>query len=189
MYYKFMSKIAFNSLFKDQNKKLIRASFKKAFISSVNVSSNTADVYFAENPSTTIRNVPLASHIDSSSLVKGDRCRVDVFDETNPNDMVVAYIYGRSIKSGTLFKTGTQFYAGGTTFPKNIAHGLVDKNGNGVVPDFFGVLIDSFVYYGPTNRTFLWWADAADATNIEVQSDGSPSTISATVYWFAIKFS
>lgn len=92
-----MSKVPFNDLYKKQNNKLVRATFKKAFVSSVNVSAFTADVIFAENPNNTVRSIPLASHIDATLINVNDRCRVDIFDETNPSDMVVAYIYGRRL--------------------------------------------------------------------------------------------
>lgn len=90
-----MSKVAPNATFNKQQDKLIGATFKKAIISSVNITAFTADVIFAENPNNTIRSIPLASHIDPSKVIPGDRCRVDVFDETNTRDMVVAYCYGR----------------------------------------------------------------------------------------------
>lgn len=88
---------SFNDLYKQQNERLIRATFKKAVISSVNTQTFTADVYFAENPSNIIRSIVLASQIDPTTVIAGDRCRVDIFDETNPRDMVVAYIYGRKM--------------------------------------------------------------------------------------------
>jgi len=92
-----MSKFAANHVYDKQNKLLVSSTFKKAFISSINITSFTADVIFAENPTNTIRSVPLGSHIDPTKIIVGDRCRVDVFDETNQRDMVVAYIYGRKM--------------------------------------------------------------------------------------------
>lgn len=82
-----------NQTWKEQQKKLVRATFKKAFVNAVNVSMNTVDVYFAENPQTVIRNIPVASNVTLSSGMVGKRCRVDLFDETNPSDMVMAYTY------------------------------------------------------------------------------------------------
>ena len=92
-----MVKISFNELYKKQNQKLIRATFKKALIVSVNEASATANISIVGNPSTVIKNVPFASHIIPSLVLANDKCRVDLFDETNPNDMVIAYIYGRSM--------------------------------------------------------------------------------------------
>lgn len=90
-----MSVIPTNQTFKDQNKNLIPATFKKAVISAVNPTAFTADVVFSENPSNVIRSVSFAAHIDVTKVIQGDKCRVDVFDENNPRDMVIAYIYGR----------------------------------------------------------------------------------------------
>jgi hypothetical protein len=92
-----MSKHTYNQIFQNQQRSLVPATFKKAVISAVNPQNFTADVYFAENPQTVIRSIPLASHIVSTSVKVGDRCRVDLFDEKNPRDAVVAYLYGRKI--------------------------------------------------------------------------------------------
>lgn len=177
-----MSKQSVNDIWKKQQGKLMRATFKKAVISNVNVSANTADVYFAENPTTTIRNIPLASHIKASLVSQGDKCRVDVFDETNPNDMVVAYLYGKSIPIANVPKiaTGTVTYGNGQTYPVVQPHGL------GVIPDFYGALQVSDGWYGVTPRAFFWWASGADSTNITITASGN--TIGGSVYWFAIKF-
>lgn len=90
-----MSVVAPNQTYKRQQETLVPATFKKAVISAINVQAFTADVYFSQNPSNVIRSIPLASHIDATAIMVGDRCRVDVFDETNQRDMVVAYVYGR----------------------------------------------------------------------------------------------
>lgn len=86
-----MSRQPINQTWQQQQKRLVRATFKKAFISAINIGSRTVDVYFAENAQTIIRNVPVATQISMSTLVVGARCKVDVFDETNPNDMAIAY--------------------------------------------------------------------------------------------------
>lgn len=90
-----MSLVPLNKLFQDQQGKLVRASVKRAVINSVNVAAQTADVYFVENPQTVIRNIPLASNINASTVSPGMTCRVDTFDETNPNNMVISYILGQ----------------------------------------------------------------------------------------------
>lgn len=90
-----MVQTSFNELYRKQNQKLIRATFKKGLIVSVNLAASTADVSIVGNPSTILKNVPFASHIIASLVIPNDKCRLDLFDETNPNDMVIAYIYGR----------------------------------------------------------------------------------------------
>jgi len=80
----------YNQLHKSQQRKLIPDFFKKGIISKVNTSSKTVDVYFVDNPQNIIKNVPLANGVSASI---GMRCKVDLFDESNPNDMVVAYCY------------------------------------------------------------------------------------------------
>lgn len=90
-----MSTHAPNDTWNKQRDKLPPATYKKGVISSINVTAFSADVYFTENPNNIIRSVPLASHIDPTKIVVGDRCRVDIFNETNIASMVVAYIIGR----------------------------------------------------------------------------------------------
>src|SRR5579872_4265141 len=149
-----MSEHPYNDLWKKQHGKLVRATFKKAIITNVNASTNTADVYFSENPATVIRSIPLASQIVASQVMVGDRCRVDVFDETNPNDMVVAYIYGRvlTIKK-TLFNSGTVSIPNGGSNNLTIAHGLKDSSGNGVIPNIY--LVWGQGYYGVSGRDYF----------------------------------
>jgi len=88
-----MSRIPFNETFRRQTESLLPATFKRAVIVAVQAQNKTADVYFAENPNTVIRSVPLANHINTATIVVGQRCRVDLFDEKNSRDMVVAYCY------------------------------------------------------------------------------------------------
>lgn len=88
-----MSKHTGNEVWEKQQSKLVRATFKKAFISSVNASARNADIVFAENPNNIIRAVPLATHISTANILLNQRCRVDIFDETNNRDMVIAYLY------------------------------------------------------------------------------------------------
>lgn len=178
-----------NDLFKKQKDKLVRSTFKKAFINSVNALNATADVFFAESPQTIIRRVPLAANLIPSLIVKGDRCRVDVFDETNPDDMVVAYIYGRSFKLPliTIYNHGTGNVSNGGGNSFSVAHGLKDENNVGVVPDLYIVLASGFPFYSPTNTTYVFTISGADATNIYF--DRIPNnTIAMNYIWFAVKF-
>lgn len=82
-----------NDTFKKQQYKLVRSTFKKAIISAIHVNAHTVDVSFAEDPLTLVRNIPIADNVTVANLATGQRCRVDLFDETNPNDMVMAYTY------------------------------------------------------------------------------------------------
>jgi hypothetical protein len=88
-----MSTQTLNQTFHRQNKTLLPATFKRAFVAAVHPNNNSADVYFAESPNTVIRNVPVSSAITIANLKVGMRCRVDLFDEKNSLDMVVAYYY------------------------------------------------------------------------------------------------
>lgn len=88
-----MSKQPVNTTFQKQQGRLVRATFKKAFISAVHANAHTVDVSYAENPLTIVRNVPIADTVDVTKLAAGQRCRIDVFDETNPNDCALAYTY------------------------------------------------------------------------------------------------
>ncbi len=185
-----MSQPNTNDLWKKQHGKLVRSTFKKAIISNVNAAANTADVYFAENPATVIRSIPLASQITASQVMVGDRCRVDVFDETNPNDMVVAYIYGRVLPTTApvLFNSGTVNISNGGTNSITQIHGLVDANGNGVIPDISFMWGEA--YYGVSGREYFVssvGATAPDATNI-YGTRTPDNTIGLTYYWFAMKF-
>lgn len=86
--------IPLNPFYKKQNQALIEDDYKKAVISAVNPGSRQVDIYFIRNPDTVIRGVAVAAHIPVNDSIIGLRCKVDVFDEVNPKDMVVAYIYG-----------------------------------------------------------------------------------------------
>lgn len=88
-----MSQQPSNNTFKNQQNKLVRSTFKKGFINAVYIASRTVDVSYAENPLTVVRNIPVAVNVDITKVKVNQRCRVDVFDETNPNDCVLAFTY------------------------------------------------------------------------------------------------
>lgn len=88
-----MSTVPTNSTFRQQQKMLVQATFKKGYINAVNINARTVDVYYAENPQTIIRGIPVADNVTLTASLVGRRCRVDVFDETNPNDAVLAFTY------------------------------------------------------------------------------------------------
>ena len=181
-----MSDTPFNDIFKKQQKKLVPATFKKGFVSAINVSQNTVDVFFAENPQNVIRNVPLASNIIPSLIMKGDRCRIDVFDETNPNDMVVAYIYGRSMPypTKTLFLTGTFHINPGDTFPKTITHNA------GFLADVYFVVPESSWLYSVDGKYYDIYIQAGTltTTQFQVQNQVSPAIINQDARYFLFKF-
>lgn len=88
-----MSRHPVNDTFKGQQKKLVRATFKQGVVVNVNISAFTMDVSFVENPQNVIRSIPVAKSVAIGSVVTGQKCRIDLFDETNPNSMVVAYVF------------------------------------------------------------------------------------------------
>ena len=85
--------LPFNDIYKRSNKNLIPVIMKKGVITGINTSGNSVDVYLVDNPQTIIKSVPVSSAIVITSTLIGKRCRVDIFDETNYQDMVIAYTY------------------------------------------------------------------------------------------------
>jgi hypothetical protein len=185
--------VPFNKIFKSQNNKLLPATFKKGVISAVHPSSWTADVYLVSNPQTILRGVPFASSVDVNSVMPGNRCRLDLFDETNPSDMVIAYTYGSGQPSaGATFKTGTALI---TPFGTVIAHGL------GVIPDFVTYMKSSDASTQIPNNSVVvtggltgsvqddtiidvYQFTPADSTNIHLKSVNG----NISVQWCAISF-
>lgn len=88
-----MSKITANQTWGKQNKRLVRSTFKKGFINAIHPNSYTVDVSYAENPQTIIKSIPVAKSVDIFTIMINQRCRIDIFDETNPNDCALAYVY------------------------------------------------------------------------------------------------
>ncbi len=76
-----------------QNKKLIPDGFKKAVISNVNILNRTVDVYFVQNPNTTITGIKVSGLVTLTVALIGKTCKIDIFDEVNSKDMVMAYYY------------------------------------------------------------------------------------------------
>ena len=154
-----------NKLFERDNKNLIPAFFKKAIISSINQQNLSASVYIVGNSQTIINNIPFSTSVDVSKVQVGDRCRVDCFDESNPSDMVIAYVYSKPFRK-TFTKGSADVGAGGIAIP----HGM------GVTPDIVGIIRreagDVFEYQD------------ADDTYIYLQS--ASGTI--TTDWYTLKF-
>lgn len=78
----------------EENKKRSPSSYKKGIIVNVHSDSWTADINIIGDYQSLIKNVSLSSGV-SSDVRAGDKCRLELFDESNPNDMVIAYLYGR----------------------------------------------------------------------------------------------
>jgi len=183
--------ININDLIKQIQKRINPSTFKKAVISKVNIQSSSADVYFIENPQNIIRSVPFSSAIDPKRVSVGNRCRVDMFDETNPSDTVIAYIYGGTTSSAAQFSTGT---ATVTTSGVTIAHGL------GTVPSFVGTTPQSStmqdvartavdpqggtINYNDETPISVYEYASPDSTNIYLKS----TYTSMSIKWIAIKF-
>ena len=92
------------------NKRNISESFKRGIIQKVYLDFWTADVQVVGSTQTLLKNIPLSSAVPLTVAI-GDWCRLDLFDETNSSDMVVAYIYKRR---ATLFTTVNVTILGGT---------------------------------------------------------------------------
>lgn len=86
-------KVPYNKIYQMQDKNLIPSVFKKAVISSINLQNRSVNIYIVGSSQTIINNVPLAKSVDITTIQQGQRCRVDFFDESNPRDMVIAYVY------------------------------------------------------------------------------------------------
>lgn len=89
-----MMEIPFNTVFENQNKKLIPVTQRKAIIQAVNPGSSSVDIYFLENPQSILKAVKVSSSISVQSSSVGNLCVVSIFDETNPNDMYVTAVLG-----------------------------------------------------------------------------------------------
>lgn len=160
-----MIEVSSNKIYKDRQKGLIPATFKKAVISSIDTQSRTASVYIVGNTQTIINNIPFSSSVDLTKVQLGDKCKVDCFDESNPNDMVIAYIYSKPYRKN-YSKGNATIGTGGSS----IAHGM------GLVPDIVGITLRA-------SGTVYEYQDA-DATYIYLKAASG----SISVDWFTIKF-
>jgi hypothetical protein len=93
-------KIPQSKLYKKQNDRIIPSVHKKAVIVNSNLTGNIVDIYFVENPQSIIRGVQVAypsqstvSSYANTNTIMNLRCVVDIFDETNNQQMIVAYTY------------------------------------------------------------------------------------------------
>lgn len=158
---------------KKQDRKIRAATFKHGIISAVYLQSWSADVIIEGDIQTILKNVPMSSAVPYT-VQKGQLCRVDMFDESNPRDSIVAYTYGISPNPNFIVTSGS---ASVTNNQDPIAHGL------GVVPDFYWVSAvgstgGGYDAYPPNS------VKPADITNLYVHQWGSPGTLS--VDWMAV---
>lgn len=183
--------VGFRKVIKQTGDTVNPSTFKKGVIARVNAQASTADVFIVGGTQTVLKSVPLASHIDPTTVVAGAKCRVDQFDEGNTQDMVVAYIYGGGYVpvqgKHDNFKTGTGLSPNGGATSFVIPHGLVDSTGAAITPDVYGIFIDTNNYYTPANVTYILVISSVDSVNLNVFR-APDNVISIGYYWFAIKF-
>ena len=161
-------KLPYHEIVKRTNKKDIVDYYKKGIISVVYKNSWTADVLILGNNSTVLKNIPMSSAVPSS-VMAGDRCKIDMFDESNPDDIVVAYTYGRKSKA-SISSGSTTVLASSTA----IAHNL------GVVPDIVSIIVaeNNFSF-------FVYQESLPDVTNLHLRASGGAGV---KVNWYAISF-
>lgn len=159
-------KVPINKTYQQNNQKLIPVTSRKAIITAVYPSSCTVDIYFIGNNQTVIRNIPVASNTDISTIAQGDRCKVDLFDETNPNDMVMSYTYGKPQKKRVSSGTAVVPFTGIT-----IPHGL------GATPDLVSII--------PNAGGAVFQTSPPDANNIYLQYFSGSGSLSTN--WYALK--
>jgi hypothetical protein len=88
-----MSRVPFNSIWRQQHTKLVPSSIKYGIISSVNIAARTVSIAFNENPLTASKNIPLATNILASSVSAGMRAKVDILNESRAGNMVVTAVF------------------------------------------------------------------------------------------------
>ena len=166
---------------KRQLNKISPATFKHGIIAAVYRQSWTADVIVEGDIQTILKNIPMSSAVPYNVQV-GQLCRIDMFDETNPRDSVVAYTYGTAPFSNILrVKTSGSGLVYVTAGGQAIPHGL------GQVPDFYFL-----IGYGSTAGTgyvadYGSGGKPADATNIySLAIGGNPGAINCVWAAFVI---
>jgi len=75
------------------NSKTIPATFKRGIVNAVNIQAGTMDVQIVGNQSSILKGIAVSSAVNLTTAKPGDRCRIDMFSEINPNDCCVAYTY------------------------------------------------------------------------------------------------
>lgn len=167
-------RVPYNKTYQKQNTRLVPYSFKKAVISSVNTKNNSADISFIGNSQTVVKNIPFASYVNVMKVNPGDKCKVDVFDPSNPSDMVIAYTYGNN-SSAPIFSQGTITIVQGVV--NTIPHRL------GVIPNFVNYIMLTYPAGGSVIES-----SPADVTNIYLQANGTGIGINFNITWQAGNF-
>lgn len=90
-----------------------------------------ADVQIVGSMATMLSGVPVAKHIGADLLTSGSKCGVLFFDETNPADACVVFIYGEAHPGHITIPQGKEFRPGGDA---NTAFGE-DASGNAYLKD------------------------------------------------------
>jgi hypothetical protein len=80
-------------IFKIRQKKLIPVINKKGVVVRVYPANKTVDLYFINDPKTVVKSVPCSNAVNMLTIIPGQKCKVDIFDEANAKDFVVAYTY------------------------------------------------------------------------------------------------
>lgn len=186
---------SFKEFEKTKRSKLVPSYFKKGLINKVNTESWTADVQIVGSSQGILKNIPLGSSIPSG-VKPGDKCVLITFDETNPNDIVVSYVYGRKIKPK--FSTGSATVTtGGITIPHGLGqspdaiffyktaspHTTTSVNINVSGSNSAGIVNSSGSNPVPIN-TDVYEYQVVDNTNLYLKSTDA----SVTVIWIAILF-
>ena len=64
-----MSRFPYNDLFKEQARRVLPATYKRAVISSMNESMGTIDVYFSDSPQSVLKGIMASSAIDFTKVL------------------------------------------------------------------------------------------------------------------------
>lgn len=95
-----LMQIPHSKLFKHNNERLVPTIRKKAVIVNGGTivgafSGGAVDLYFLDNPQSIIKGVPVSDTVYApfAGALTNKRCVVDIFDESNTSQMVVAYTY------------------------------------------------------------------------------------------------
>lgn len=93
-------KIPESKLYKKNNQRLIPITHKKAIIVGYNVQASLADICFLDNLQTKIKGVPISDTVQTFLFLNNPagglvnrKCVVDIFDESNTSQMIIAYTY------------------------------------------------------------------------------------------------
>ena len=167
--------LPYNEFVKKQNDKNTTIPLRKGIINAVYPESWTADVQIIGSVQTIVKSVPISLALAIGDIRVGDKCKLDVFDESNQIDIVVAYTYGRT--RYTKYNNGFVSLLGDGT-EKTIRHGL------GGIPSIYD--INTPVFGGGTGSSAknFFISSAADDTFIYVTGSVGLGSVSG-IFWFA----